>query len=171
MTGNAHASDAGSSDPEVNTEGPGAELEQIDVVDAELVHEVARKALEEIRATIDYNISGQSGLTPSQIKAIDDASPELRQVIIKQYDNAMTVETDNSRRLTDLTVKDQKDGVFLAKLGLAILTLFAAALIGLAFYGLAEGETTVVIAALGPIAVVAVGGVVNMALRNRGSAK
>ena len=145
--------------PQIESPSGTAEPE---IVEVELVEE-----LRALRATIDYTISGQSGLTPSQIAAIDSARPDLREVIIRRYDEAMTVETERTRSMTALTVKDQQDGVDLVRFGLKVLVSVTGALIAFAVVAVAFSEPGVAAAALGPVGVVAVGGVVSMALRKR----
>jgi uncharacterized protein (TIGR04222 family) len=141
--------------------------DDVEVVDAELVQEV-RALREELRATIDVN-SGTSGLTPSQIEAIDAASPELREVIIRRYDQAMDAEINTEIAMRQLTVKDQQDSVDILRFGMWVLVIVVCLLVGVAVFGILADQPVVAGAALGPIGVAAIGGVINMALRNRKS--
>lgn len=169
------------SDPERETDaGSDRQLEphmnpdDAEVLEGELVEEVrgeVRALREVVMASIDYNVSGAPGLTPSQIAAIDNASPELREVIIRRYDEAMGVEIESDRKLTDLTVKDQQDSVNALRWGLIALVFLACLLVGIAAFGVWAGEPTVSVVALGPVGVAAIGGLVRMALRSRGDAQ
>lgn len=140
-----------------------------DVVDGELVEEVRalRQEVQEVRATFDHNIGSTLGLTTSQIEAIDNAGQDLRATLIDVYKRVVEAETNETVEMTALTKKDQADGFQIAKRGLWVLLAIVGALCALALIGVMNDMPSVAIAALSPIGLAAIGGVVTLALRDR----
>lgn len=109
------------------------------------------------------------GLNPSQIEAIDAASPEFKEVLISSYRESMQAEIEATRAMTLLTDKDQRDGIDIVKRGLWVLVAIVLLLVGVAGIAVLNGEPVVAAAALAPIGLAAIGGVVTVALRGRDS--
>lgn len=108
-----------------------------EVVDVELVEDKIRDLVaQEVRARFDYNDGSAMGLNPSQIEAIDAASPEFKEVLISSYREAMQAEIEATRAMTLLTDKDQRDGIDIVKRGLWVLVAIVLLLVGVA--GIAE---------------------------------
>ena len=83
------------------------------------------------------------------------------------YKRAMDIEVSESQEMIALTKKDQGEGFSLAKRGMLTLILFVLLLTGIAYVAIQNDQSNVAIAALSPIGVAAIDGLVTVTLRGR----
>ncbi|MFC8503154.1 hypothetical protein ACFUC1_12395 [Pedococcus sp. NPDC057267] len=145
-----------------------------EIVEAELLEvredvRALRQEVQHFQATIvqSIDVGTQLGLTSSQIEAIANAPEEMREVLMAKYAAAMDVTVRDTEQMTDLAIKDQSDGYKMVKAGLAVLGGIVLLLAAVAIFALTKGATGVAVAALSPIGVAAIGGVVSVALRGK----
>lgn len=115
---------------------------------------------------VEFNRGTDQTMSPAQIAAISNASPDVRASLIKNFDKTVDATIESQRAGNELRRKDQNDGVRLIWGGLLLALIVELGLIGLAFLTRSD-SSGLAFAALLPVIGTVVGGLFVL-LRGRG---